>query len=353
MKLALDLARARHGLTGENPSVGSVIVKNDEIISIGQTSYNGRPHSEFNAIKNSSENLNGSKMYITLEPCNHYGKTPPCTKQIIKSKISHVIFSVEDIDQKVKGKSFQILKSKNIIVKKGLLNKSIKKFYIPYFFNRRKKLPFVTGKIAVSNNNLIYSQYRKRITDIYSDKFTHLLRYKNDSILISYKTLNNDNPKLNCRIKGLNKFSPRRIILDKNLKMKTNSFIFKTIKNNNTIIIYNYADKSKISHFKKKGAQLIRLNLNKNNLFEFKLILKKLYTLGCRNLLVEGGNIISKDILRNRLFNEFYLFKSQKKLSKLGLYEKFNFLKQLKTSYKKKSKINLKFGKDSITVFKK
>ncbi len=81
--------------------------------------------------------------------------------------------------------------------------------------------------------------------------------------------------------------------------------------------------------------------------------MKKLYTLGCRNLLVEGGNIISKDILRNRLFNEFYLFKSQKKLSKLGLYEKFNFLKQLKTSYKKKSKINLKFGKDSITVFKK
>ncbi len=353
MKLALDLARARHGLTGENPSVGSVIVKNDQIISIGQTSYNGRPHSEFNAIKNSNENLSGSKMYITLEPCNHYGQTPPCTKEIIKNKIGQVIYSIEDIDKKVKGKSFKILKSKNIVVKKGLLIKDIKKFYIPYFYNRKEKLPFVTGKIAVSKNNLIYSKYKKKITDIHSDKFTHFLRYKNDSILISYKTLNNDNPKLNCRIKGLNKFSPKRIILDKNLKMKINSFIFKTIKNKNTIIFYNYAKKSKILHLKKKGAHLIKLNLNKNNFFEFKLILKKLYALGCRNLLVEGGNVLSRDILKNRLFNEFYLFKSKKKLSKLGLYKKIDFLELLRKNYKKKTKINLKFGKDAITTFRK
>ena len=85
MSLALTLASARHGLTGENPSVGCVIVKNDEIISIGQTSYSGRPHAEYNAIKNSNEILEGSTMYITLEPCNHYGQTPPCTKKIISS----------------------------------------------------------------------------------------------------------------------------------------------------------------------------------------------------------------------------------------------------------------------------
>ena len=79
MRLALDLAKARKGLTGDNPSVGCLIVKNDKIISIGQTGFNGRPHAEYNAIKNCSQNLNGSKMYVTLEPCNHYGKTPPCT----------------------------------------------------------------------------------------------------------------------------------------------------------------------------------------------------------------------------------------------------------------------------------
>ena len=161
MSLALTLASARHGLTGENPSVGCVIVKNNEIISIGQTGYNGRPHAEFNAIKNSNEILDGSTMYVTLEPCNHYGKTPPCTKEIIKNKIKKIIYSIEDIDKKVKGKSFKILKSKNIIVKKGLLNKEVVNFYEPYFFNRKNKIPYVTGKIAVSKNNLIYSKGTK------------------------------------------------------------------------------------------------------------------------------------------------------------------------------------------------
>ena len=121
MELALSLASSRHGLTGVNPSVGCVIVKNNEIISIGQTGYGGTPHAEHNAINNSNTNLEGSKMYVTLEPCNHYGKTPPCTNLIIKKKINEVLYSIEDIDKKVKAKSFKILKSKDIIVKKGLL----------------------------------------------------------------------------------------------------------------------------------------------------------------------------------------------------------------------------------------
>ena len=121
MELALDLARAREGHTGTNPSVGCVIVKNDEIVSIGQTSFGGRPHAENNAIKNTSEDLKGSKMYVTLEPCSHHGVTPPCTSSIIKSKISEVIYSVIDVDKRVNGKTFKILKSNNINFKKGLL----------------------------------------------------------------------------------------------------------------------------------------------------------------------------------------------------------------------------------------
>jgi len=301
MSLALTLASARHGLTGENPSVGCVIVKNDKIISIGQTGYNGRPHAECNAIKNSTEILEGSTMYVTLEPCNHYGQTPPCTKKIIKNKISKVIYSVEDVDKKVKGKSFKILSIKNIIVKKDLLNREVSIFYKPYFFNRKNKMPFVTGKIAVSKNNLIYSKEVMRITDIHSDRFSHFLRYKNDSLMISYKTLNKDNPKLNCRLEGLSKFSPKRIILDNNLKMNINSYIFKTVNKKNTIVFYNKANSSKILIFKKKGIKLIKSNLLKNDYFDNKLILKKLYKLGCRNLLVEGGNDLSKSIIKNKL----------------------------------------------------
>ncbi len=163
MKLALNLASVRDGLTGVNPSVGCVIVKNDEIISIGQTGYEGRPHAESNAINDCNEILEGSKMYITLEPCNHFGETPPCTNIIIKMKIKEVFYSVEDIDKKVKGKSFQILKSKGIIVKRGLLKNEVNDFYDNYFFNRKNKMPYVTGKIAVSKNNLIYSEKKKKL----------------------------------------------------------------------------------------------------------------------------------------------------------------------------------------------
>jgi len=353
MSLALTLASARHGLTGENPSVGCVIVKNDEVISIGQTSYNGRPHAEYNAIKNSNELLEDSTIYVTLEPCNHYGKTPPCTKEIIKNKISKIIYSVDDIDKKVKGKSFKILKSKNIIVKKGLLNKEVNNFYMPYFFNRKNKMPYVTGKIAISKNNLIYSKGTKRITDIHSDKFTHFLRYKNDSLMISYKTLNEDNPKLDCRIQGLFKFSPKRIILDSNLAMNTNTYIFKTANKDNTIIFYTKANKTKILKFKKKGIQLIKSSLLKNGNFDIIVIFKKLYSLGCRNLLVEGGNDLSKSIIKKKLFNQFYLFKGSKSLSKLVAYKDFNFFKELSQKYKSKNIINTQLGKDLITLYKK
>ena len=92
MRLALNLAKARRGLTGNNPSVGCVIVKNDKLISVGQTGFNGRPHAEVNAINNSFQSLSGSKIYVTLEPCNHYGVTPPCTKSIIKSGINKVYY---------------------------------------------------------------------------------------------------------------------------------------------------------------------------------------------------------------------------------------------------------------------
>ena len=353
MSLALTLACARHGLTGENPSVGCVIVKNDEIISIGQTGYNGRPHAEFSAIKNSNGILSGSTMYVTLEPCNHYGKTPPCTKEIIENKIKEIIYSVEDVDKKVKGKSFKILKSKNIVVKKGLLSKEVNNFYEPYFFNRKNKIPYVTGKIAVSKNDLIYSKGTERITDIHSDKLTHFLRYKNDSLMISYKTLNKDNPKLNCRLDGLSKFSPKRIILDNNLKTNTNTYVFKTANKKNTIIFYKKADKVKISKFKKKGIQLIKSNLLKNEDFDIITIFKKLYNLGCRNLLVEGGNDLSKSIIKKKLFNQFYLFKSPKNLSKLVSYKDFNCFKDLSQKYKSKKKIDIKAGKDLITLYKK
>ena len=353
MRLAINLARARKGLTGDNPSVGCVITKNDKIISIGQTGYNGRPHAEYNAIKNTFGKLNGSKMYVTLEPCNHYGKTPPCTNNIIKSRIAELIYSIEDIDKKVKGKSFNILSKKKIKVKSGLLRKETKDLYESYVKNRKLKLPFLTAKIAVSKNGLIYSEGTKRITSKISDKLTHFLRYKNDSIMISSKTLNIDNPKLNCRLKGLEKFSPRRIILDKNLKIKLDSFIFRSIKSNNTIIFYNSSNYSKIKVLEKKGTILVKSKLNNNGLFNLKKILKKLFTLGVRNLLVEGGNQITKNLIKDKLIDEFYLFQSPKILPNNKANQSFTSQKILNRNYNKKFKSRIKLAKDIITIYKR
>ena len=353
MKLALNIARVRKGLTGENPSVGCIIIKNDRIISIGQTGYNGRPHAETNAIKNSFESLSGSKMYITLEPCNHYGKTPPCTKSIIKSGIEKVFYSMNDIDKKVRGKSYKILTKKKVKVKRGLLKNEALELYNSYIVNRKYKLPFVTAKLAISNNMLIYSQGTKRITDLISDKISHYLRFKNDAIMISSNTLNIDNPKLNCRLKGYENFSPKRIILDKNLEIGLNTYIFKSVKKNNTLIFYNSSNLSKIKILKKKGINLIKLKLNKKKRFNLRIILKKLFIFGIRNLLVEGGDKLTQNMLKDRLINEFYLFKSPKNLSKSKKHVNFTSKNILKNNYTIKSKIASKLAKDKITIYKR
>ena len=353
MELALSLARARKGLTGDNPSVGCVIVKNDEVISVGQTGLNGRPHAEINAINHSFQNLSGSKMYLTLEPCNHYGRTPPCTKSIIKSGINKVYYSLNDIDKRVKGKSYKVLNRKKILVKKGLLKNKAKELYDSYIVNRKIKLPYVTAKIALSKNNLIYSKGTKRITDNVSDKLSHYLRFKNDAIMISSKTLNNDNPKLNCRLIGRENFSPIRVILDKNLEIKPDTYIYKTSNKKNTFIFHNSSNYTKIKFFKKKGINLIKLKLNHNNHFDLKVVFKKLFFLGVRNLLVEGGDKITKNLLRHRLINRFYLFKSPKKLSINKENIQFTSFSILNKKYSDKLKIISKLAKDKITIYKR
>ena len=210
----------------------------------------------------------------------------------------------------------------------------------------------MTGKIAISKNNLIYSKSNKKITNKHSDKFTHLLRYKNDALLVSYKTLNKDNSKLNCRIKGFSNYSPKRIVLDNKLQTKINSYVIKTADRDNTIIFYNQADKSKVLNFRKKKIQLIKSKVNKQGKFDFKTILKRLYSNNCRNLLIEGGNNLTNYLLKNRIFNKFYLYKSPKNLSKETEYLKFNGLDVLKKNYKNKFNLNLSLGKDKITLYK-
>ena len=347
MSLALNLAKTHNGITGTNPSVGCIIVKNDNVLSIGKTGIRGRPHAEVKAIKSSDHNVVGSKMYVTLEPCSHYGKTPPCTNAIIKSKIKKVYYSVEDSDIKSYNKSKKILKSNNIFTKSGLLQKEVKKFYKNYDYVRKNKMPYVTGNLACSSNFYILKN-KKNITNNHSRKVSHLLRYQNHAILTSYKTVNSDNPKLNCRIRGLEKFSPSRIIIDKNLKIKMSSFIVNSSKRFNTIIFHSSNNIKKINNLKYKKIKLIYLELNRFGNIDLKVIFKKIYELEFHNILVECGNILTKNIMREKLFNEFYLFKSNTKIFGKDKINVKNIKRDLDIRFKREKKINTYLDKDLL-----
>ena len=347
MRLALNLASERYGLTGPNPSVGCVIVKNEQIISVGQTGLNGRPHAEFNAIKNCKKKLEGSTIYVSLEPCSHSGKTPPCTNLIIKNKIKKVFFAINDKDKRSFNKAKKILNSKKISVKRFLLKNEARNFYKSYFFSMTKNRPYVTGKIAKSKDDYIFSRNRK-ITNNYSLNTSHLLRYTNQGILISANTLNSDNPKLTCRIKGLENFSPKRFILDKNLICKNNLHIIETAKKIKTYIFYNKKDKKKIKLLKKAGIFLIHLGLNKNNHFDLSTVLKKINTVGIKHLLVEGGKKLTMNFLESNFFNQFYLFKSNKRLGIRGKLKITNIVRKLPVKFKFHKKINTFIDKDEL-----
>ncbi len=188
MRFAINLAKNHSGLTGTNPSVGCVIVKNKKIISYGVTNLNGRPHAETIALNKCRTNSSNSLIYVTLEPCSHHGKTPPCTNAIIKSKIKKVYYSIEDSDLRSFNNSKKILNSKKISTKSGLLKNETKKLYKSYNYIRKNKMPYVTGKLACSSNFYILKN-NNPITNDHSRKVSHLLRYQNQGILTTYETL--------------------------------------------------------------------------------------------------------------------------------------------------------------------
>jgi len=347
MSIAMNLAKERVGLTGLNPSVGCIIVKNNKILSFGQTGFKGRPHAETVAINKCKKNeLRDSSIYITMEPCTHYGKTPPCTNQIVKSKIKRVIYSSNDIDIRTSNKAYSFLISKKINVKKGLLKSESKKFYTNYFKHKKNKKPYVAAKIACSRD-FFTSSKNKFITNQHSRNVSHILRYNFDSILISSKTANEDNSKLSCRINGLENFSPKRLIIDKNLKINKKSAVITDNNKNDTIIFHSTKNKKKLRYFKLRGIKLSYTDLDSNNNIDLKKVFLKAYSFGIGSIIIEGGKTLTKSILKDKLINEFYLFKSKNKLGNLGK-NKISSFKKIINFLKRKENIETFLDGDKI-----
>ena len=169
LKLAFHQAEINLGSTSSNPSVGCVIVKNNSVISSGRTSFNGRPHAEANALKK-KVNINDSEIYITLEPCSHYGNTAPCVKHIIRKKLHKVIFAINDIDKRSKNLAYKKLKKEKINVKRFILKDYAENFYKSYFLQESNKTPYVDAKLAVSRNYLSIHKKKNGLQIVVQEK---------------------------------------------------------------------------------------------------------------------------------------------------------------------------------------
>ena len=348
MKLALDQAKKNLGNTSENPSVGCIITKNNSVISAGNTSINGRPHAEQNAINKSKFNVAGSEIYITLEPCSHKGLTPPCTKLIIKNKLKKVYFSVNDHDVRSNNKSRNFLRKNQIIVNKGTYYDQINSFYRSYFKSKNELLPFVTCKIAISKDFFTINKRRKWITNTFSRARGHLVRSYNDCLLTSCKTIISDNSKFTCRINGLEDRSPARIILDNKLKIPLESNILKESNRYRTIIFHNKINKNKIDRLKKLRVELYKIPIDENRNLDLQQVLLKARELGFCRILLESGAKLFSNFLYNNLIDDLYIFKSNKNLRRDG---KSNIKKDLKLFLKDKKKLTNKvnlFGEKMI-----
>ncbi len=339
LRVAFNIAKINLGKTKLNPSVGCIVVKNNSVISSGITSVNGRPHAEFNALK-SKKNFNNSIIYTTMEPCTHYGLTPPCVNLIVKKKIKKVYFSFYDKDKRTAKKSKTKLVKNNIKVYKKKIDK-FSNFYQGYFLNKKEELPLVDAKIAVSKDYCTIDKKNKWITNISSRDRTHLIRSEYDAVISTSKSINCDNSMLNCRLNGFDNNKPDLIIIDRNLSIKKNLKVFKTKKNKRKIyIVTTVKDKKKYNYFKKKKIIVIYTKslINKEDFME---LFKKLKKNNLGRILVESGLIFLNHLLMNGIISNLYLFHSCLKLKTRGKNNTSNkIIKKLKLSNKIKVNLN-------------
>lgn len=324
--LAFNLAEKNLGKTQNNPSVGCVVVKNNSVISSAVTSINGRPHAEFNAL-NKKLNFKGSSLYVTLEPCTHYGLSPPCSSIIKKKKIKNVFYSFNDPDPRTHKKA------KKVLQKVFHLNKTKKiylDFYKSYFLNKKENFPLIDAKIALSKDYFSIAKNNGWITNFRSRRVTHLIRSKYDCVVSTSKTINKDNSLLNCRIEGLNKFKPDLIIIDRNLKLKKNLKLLKLSRKRKTYIFTMSKEKKKISFFRKKKVKVINIR-GLNNKKDFKILFKKIFKIGKGRVLIETGLVFLNQLFKFKLINDLYLFKTNTPLRLKGHNNiNANFIRKLK-----------------------
>ena len=324
MSRAIELARNGIGTTKTNPLVGCVIVKDGKIIGEGFHKTFGSNHAEVNAIedaKSRGENLEGSTIYVNLEPCSHHGKTPPCADRIIKEKIARVVIGNCDPFKEVQGRGIEKLKAAGIEVKCKVLEEECTSLNERYFTYIKNKKPFVILKAGMTIDGKIATKTFESqwITSEESRKFSHELRGMCDAIMVGINTVLKDDPSLNVRA-GRYPHSPARIIVDSKLRISQSAKVLsKDLENIAIIATTDSYDRENFEILSKMENVRIVIVKDKNGRVDLRDLLEKLKEYNISSILLEGGGSLNASMLKENLVDKFYFFIAPKIIGADGI----------------------------------
>lgn len=314
MKQTLRLAKKGLGSTSPNPLVGALVVKDGKIISSGYHKKAGAPHAEIEALSKAGKRAKGAALYVNLEPCNHYGRTPPCTKAILKSRVKRVVVGTVDPNPRVTGGGCKFLASHGVKVTCNVLEEECKRLNEVYIKYVTKDKPFVILKGALTLDGWIATQTgnSKWITGEKSRKFVHLLRKWVDAIMVGVETVIVDNPFLTPYLIRRLTSDPFRVVVDTNLRIPLHSRVFDSPKSDLTIIaVGSNVERSKRKKIEDLGAQVISCQI-RNGRIDLADLLDQLAKMSISSILVEGGATLFGAMIREELVDKYYIFLAPK-----------------------------------------
>ncbi|MGO9361799.1 MAG: bifunctional diaminohydroxyphosphoribosylaminopyrimidine deaminase/5-amino-6-(5-phosphoribosylamino)uracil reductase RibD [Xanthobacteraceae bacterium] len=311
MELALMLGRRGLGRTAPNPAVGAVVVKDGIILGRGWTAPGGRPHAEPQALARAGEAARGATLYVTLEPCSHHGKTPPCIDAVIAAGVLRVVSAIEDPNPEVAGQGHARLRAAGMAVDVGLCADEAARDHAGHFRRVRDGRPHVVLKLAVSQDGCIASAGHQRvaITGTVAQDRVHLLRAQCDAVLVGIGTALADDPLLTCRLPGMAQRSPRRVVLDSFLRLPPASRLAKSARQTELWVMASpSAEAAKAMLLGAEGAHVIRSPVADAGLRP-DAVLQELSRRGVTRLLVEGGARVAASLVAAALVDEVWLLR--------------------------------------------
>lgn len=308
MRLAMQLAGNAIGRTSPNPLVGAVIVKDNRVVGCGWHRKAGTPHAEVHALNQAGELAQGADVYVTLEPCAHYGKTPPCAKALVEAKVKNVYGGLLDVNPKVAGKGFKILEDAGIHVEYGFLQDELRKQNEVFFKWIEHKKPFVVLKAAMTLDGKIATAtgQSKWITNETSRAYGYKLRDIYDGIMVGINTVIEDNPMLTARVDGGK--NPIRIVVDSSLRIDINANVVQDKSAKTIVATIDKADKDKILKLQAQDVDVIVVDKDENDKVDIEKLLDILGQQNICSILVEGGATLSGSFVAKKLVDKVYFF---------------------------------------------